>query len=204
MTLALNNLTYAYYHKQSSNRVYIVLHGSGMAGVESPFITDIMQALIKTGQSVFGLNFPYCERGEEHSSGAELLEEVEAIRLSIVWLQEKGYKITIVAKSLGAIAASFYLEHYPNEDIELVVLGYVRGDVKTKAIRNNLKLVIQGENDRFGGPDVVTDELGDISCTVMMIEKADHSYRNNEKQPVYQEVAIATLLNQIERMRKSP
>jgi predicted alpha/beta-hydrolase family hydrolase len=197
MALVLNNLTYTYYHKQSSDRVYLVLHGSGPAGVESPFISNVIQALTKTGQSVFGLNFPYCERGEENASGAELLEEVEAIRLALLWLQGRGYNVTIVAKSLGAIAASFYLERYPDERINLIVLGYVIGDVKTMAIKNNLRLVIQGENDRFGGLNALTDELSDVACEVSIIEKADHSYRNDEKQPVYQEVALATLLDML-------
>lgn len=198
MVLAFDNLTYVNYHKQSSKHVYLVLHGSGVAGVESSFISAIIQTLVKTGQSVFGLNFPYCERGEETSSGPELVEEIETIRLVVLRLQEQGYRITIVAKSLGAIAASFYLEQHPDDNIKIVVLGYVIGDVKTEAIKNNLKLIIQGENDRFGGNDALRDELGDITCVASIIKKADHSYRDDAGQPVYQQEALAALLENLE------
>lgn len=196
-----SNLTYMYYHKQSSDHVYLVLHGGGLAGIESPFISDVIQTLVKTGQSVFGLNFPYCERGDETTSGTELLEEVESIRQAVLLLQERGYDVTIVAKSLGAIAASFYLDQYPDEDIKLIVLGYVIGDVKTKAIKNNLKLVIQGEYDRFGGMDALANELSDVACAVSIIKNADHSYRNDKSLPVYQEAALAALINHVEETR---
>jgi predicted alpha/beta-hydrolase family hydrolase len=190
----LDNITYKFYHKQSSDRVYVVLHGSGTEGVESPFIAKVIEALTNTGNSVFGFNFPYCERGDESSSGPELTEEVEALKQVVEQLQGSGYKVTIVAKSLGAIVASFYLEQKPSDDIELIVLGYVIGDVKTQAVSDNLKAVIQGENDRFGGVEAVKAELGDISASVIEIPSADHSYRNDQKEPVFQDAAIQELL----------
>ncbi len=190
----LDNVTYKFYHKQSSDRVFVVLHGSGTEGVESPFIAKVIEALTRTGKSVFGFNFPYCERGDESSSGPELTEEVEALKQVVEQLQGSGYKITIVAKSLGAIVASFYLEQNPSDDIELIVLGYVIEDVKTQAVSDNLKAVIQGENDRFGGVEAVKAELGDISASVIEIPSADHSYRNDQKEPVFQDAAIQELL----------
>jgi predicted alpha/beta-hydrolase family hydrolase len=190
----LDNVTYKFYHKQASNRVLVVLHGSGTEGVESSFIAKVIEALTKTGNSVFGFNFPYCERGDESSSGPELTEEVEALKRVINQLHGNGYKVTIVAKSLGGIVASFYLEQNPSDEIELIVLGYVVGDVKTQAVHNNLKAVIQGENDRFGGIDAVKNELGDIPAKIIAIPSADHSYRNDQKEPIYQDNAIQELL----------
>lgn len=192
-----DNVTYKFYHKQSSERVFVVLHGSGTEGVESPFIANVIESLTKTGQSVFGFNFPYCERGDDSSSGPDLTEEVEALRSVVEQLQSSGYKITFVAKSLGGIVASFYLKQYPSNEIELIVLGYVVGEVKTQDVRNNLKAVIQGENDRFGNADAVKAELGDTESEVIEIESADHSYRNNQKEPVYQDTAIQELLKLI-------
>lgn len=192
--LNLDNVTYKFYHKQSSDRVFVVLHGSGTEGVESPFITKVIEGLTKTRQNVFGFNFPYCERGDDSSSGPELTEEVGALKQVVEQLQAQGYKVTLVAKSLGGIVASFYLEQYPNDEVELVVLGYVIGDVKTQSIRNNLKAVLQGENDRFGDAHAVRAELGNISADVVEIPNADHSYRNDQKEPVFQDVAIEELL----------
>jgi predicted alpha/beta-hydrolase family hydrolase len=192
--IKLNDLTYRFYHKQSANRVNVVLHGSGLNGLESPFIASIIESLAQTGQSVFGFNFPYCERGEEASSGPELKEEVEALRQVISSLQNDGYKITIIGKSLGGIVASFYLDQYPSEDIELIVLGYVVGDVKDEAAAPNLKAIIQGENDRFGSPADVKSALGVTKAKIITIKDADHSYRNVKKEPQFQDEAIAELL----------
>lgn len=192
--MSLDNVTYKFYHKHSSDHVFVVLHGSGTEGIESPFISNIIESLTKTAQSVFGFNFPYCERGEDSSSGPELKEEVNALRNVVNQLQASGYKVTLVAKSLGGIVASFYLEQSPSDTIGLVVLGYVIGDVRTQAIRNNLKAVIQGENDRFGGVEAVKEELGDISAAVIEIKSADHSYRNSQKEPVFQDNAVQELL----------
>jgi hypothetical protein len=36
-------LTYKYYHKQASEEVFLVLHGGGPNGVESPFISKIIE-----------------------------------------------------------------------------------------------------------------------------------------------------------------
>lgn len=193
--MKLDNVTYKFYHKQLSDRVFVVLHGSGTEGVESTFIAKVIEGLTKTSNSVFGFNFPYCERGDESSSGPELAEEVEALKQVVEQLQENGYKVTIVAKSLGAIVASFYLEQNPSDEIELIILGYVIGDVKTQAVRNNLKAVIQGENDRFGGAEAVNAEIRDINADVIEISSADHSYRNDQKEPVFQDAAIQELLN---------
>jgi len=190
----LNNITYKFYHKQSAGRVFVVLHGSGTEGVESPFIAKVIEGLTKTRQNVFGFNFPYCERGDDSSSGPELAEEVNALKQVVEELQAQGYKVTLVAKSLGGIVASFYLEQHPSETVELVVLGYVIGDVKTEAIRNNLKAVVQGQNDRFGDAEAVRGELGDISAEVVEIPNADHSYRNDQKEPVFQDLAVEELL----------
>jgi predicted alpha/beta-hydrolase family hydrolase len=175
--------------------VYVVLHGGGPEGVEAPFIANIINSLVGIGQSVFGFNFPYCERGEDSSSGSNLEEEVDSLKMVVDSLHDNGYIVTIVAKSLGGIVASFYLEKYPNKNIELVILGYVIGDVKTNAISNNLKCIIQGEMDRFGGADAVSKEIGDIPAEIIEIEGADHSYRNDKKEPVFQNITIDKLLN---------
>lgn len=190
----LDNLTFKLYHKQSADRVFVVLHGSGTEGIESAFISRVIEGLTKTGQNVFGFNFPYCERGDKKSSGPDLDEEVNILKQVIEQFQAQGYEITIVAKSLGGIIASFYLERYPSSTVELIILGYVIGDVKTQAITRNLKTIIQGERDRFGGIKELETELGGLSTRVLEIKEADHSYRNDRKEPVFQDVAVRELV----------
>jgi predicted alpha/beta-hydrolase family hydrolase len=191
----LQDLSYKYYHKQGSKTVYLVLHGGGTGGIETPFVSSIMNVLTATGNSVFGFNFPYCERGEDNSSGPELAEETAALTGIVQYLRSEGYeKITIVSKSLGGIVASYWLAQNKADDIKVVVLGYVIGSVKTEALQRRLDLVIQGENDRFGNAQDVKDELAkyDVAAKIVEVSKADHSYRNEQKEPVYQEVVNLT------------
>jgi predicted alpha/beta-hydrolase family hydrolase len=191
------DLTYKYYHKHDSKTVYLVLHGGGAEGVETPFISNIIDSLVTTGSSVFGFNFPYCERGEENSSGPELTEETAALDEVVQFLQSEGYeRVIIVAKSLGGITTSYWLAQHPDTLVHVIVLGYVIGSVKTEAWHDKLSAVIQGEHDRFGNGDAVKEELAthNITAKVLELPMADHSYRNEQKEPVYQTEAIRVLL----------
>ncbi|TAH33596.1 alpha/beta fold hydrolase [Candidatus Saccharibacteria bacterium] len=196
----LPDLSYKYYRKLNAKTVYLVLHGGGPEGIETPFISNIINALVGTSSSVFGFNFPYCERGEENSSGEALAEETAALDKVVQFLRSEGYeKIIIVAKSLGGITTSYWLEQHPNENVEVVVLGYVIGSVKTEALPDKLRLVIQGENDRFGNAEAVKAELNkhNVTADVVEVSKADHSYRNEQKEPVYQEQTIELLAQKV-------
>src|SRR6266545_2049135 len=179
----LQDLGYKYYHKRDSKIVYLVLHGGGPEGIETPFIASIITSLTENGTSVFGFNFPYCERGEENSSGEDLTEETAALGTVVQFLRSEGYqKIIVVAKSLGGITTSYWLGQHSAEDIEVVVLGYVIGSVKTETLQGKLRLVIQGENDRFGNAGAVKEELAkhNVQADVAEVPKADHSYRNEQ------------------------
>ena len=195
----MEGLTYKYYRKNGAKKVFIVLHGGGPVGVETEFISAIFDAIAATRNSVLSFNFPYCERGEEHSSGPELKEEVAALKQVIDFVRSEGYsEVSVVAKSLGGIVSSYYFEAYPDDQIELSILGYIPSEVKQKAISNNLKLVIQGANDNFASPIEVRKYV-DSSTEVVGIENADHSYRDSKKEPVYQETAIKELMKWIEK-----
>jgi len=199
----LQDLSYKYYHKLNSKTVYLVLHGGGPEGIETPFISSIINALTATSNSVFGFNFPYCERGEENSSGEELIEETDALDRVVQFLRGEGYeKVVIVAKSLGGIITSYWLEQHADENVEVVVLGYVIGSVKTEALQGKLCLVIQGENDRFGNAGAVKEELArhSVEADVVEVPKADHSYRNEQQGPVYQDATIELLVQKLRNL----
>ena len=166
-------------------------------GVETDFISSIFDAIAATKNSVLCFNFPYCERGEESSGGPKLKEEVDALKQVVDFAHLEGfYEIRIAAKSLGSIITSYYLEQYPDSQIELSILGYIPGEIKQRAISNNLKLVIQGTNDRFASPVEVRKMVGDLAEVVEIVD-ADHSYRNSQKEPIYQEIAIKELIKWI-------
>lgn len=195
----MDKLTYKYYKKNGGEKAYIIVHGSGPVGVETDFIASIFDSIAITENSAICFNFPYCDRGEDNSSGPELKEEVAALKCAVDFIRSEGYKnIGIVAKSLGGIVASYYLEQYPDDKIKLAILGYIPNDVKQTAIINNLDFVIQGENDRFASPSEVQKIVGD-SASIVEIKNADHSYRNSEKEPVYQNIAIERLIEWVKK-----
>ena len=195
----MQELTYKYYRKRGAKIVYMILHGGGPVGVETDFISSIFDAIAATKNSVLCFNFPYCEREEEASSGPELKEEVDALKRAIDFAYLEGFsKIIIVAKSLGDIVASFYLEQYPDSQIELLILGYIPSEIEQRAISNNLKLVIQGTNDRFASPIEVKKNVGSLVEVIEIID-ADHSYRNSKKEPIYQETAIKELMKWVKK-----
>ena len=55
---------------------------------------------------------------------------------------------------------------------------------------------IQGTNDRFASPVEVRKAVGNLAEVVEIID-ADHSYRNSQKEPVYQDIAIKELIKWI-------
>lgn len=192
----MNNLTYKYYKKQDQNTAFLVLHGGGAEGIESPFISAIFSAIADSKESVLAINMPYCERGEENSSGPELKEETEALDFAIEFLRKEGYeKIVIIAKSLGGIIASYWFADNNVDSIDLAILGYVAGSVNTKSIDGRVKLVIQGENDRFAGEQKLKEEFRGLihKPEVIIVKNADHSYRDDNKQPTHQVRAIDEL-----------
>jgi len=83
------------------------------------------------------------------------------IKQVIDFVHTEGYnRITIIAKSLGGIISSYYFAKYPNKSIDLIILGYIPNEIKQNAISENLKLIIQGENDRFATPSEVQKIVG--------------------------------------------
>lgn len=181
----MEGLTYKYYKKNNSKNIYLIIHGGGPVGVEIDFISAIFDTIAKTHNSALCFNFPYCERMEESSSGPDLLEEISTLKQVINFVHTEGYnRITIIAKSLGGIISSYYFAKYPDKSINLIILS------------ENLKLIIQGENDRFATPSEVQKIVGN-KVSVIEIKNADHSYQNHNKEPIYQKEVLNHLVNWI-------
>jgi len=194
--MKISDLTFNYYNRKNNKSVYLILHGSGLNGINDSFIKNIFLSLQDDiSRSVFMFNFLYCERGKKGSSGKELIEEKETLETVIDFLEKEGYEeIIIVAKSLGGIIASSYFKRdkHPKIKFKIIVLGLVLGDFITENLKGKLGLVIQGENDRFGNGEKVKEELqkNGVNASVVEIKNADHSYRDSNGNPVFQKNAI--------------
>lgn len=192
--------SYQYYHCSTSSSLDVVLHGR-TPGIDSPFIEKVFNYSKHKGNSVLAFNFPYLERGDESSSGPELKEELETLKEMLTMI-EKGTsysKIRLIGKSLGGIIASYWIKSLTKEDqkrYEVIILGYVTGDVQLKQFEGKIT-IIQGEKDKYGNIEVTKKDLSDaISEDIQYFEvkNADHSYRNpNTKEPIYEDDVIKIL-----------
>lgn len=193
------NLSKYLFIEGSKENLDIVLPG-GSYGIDTPFMQKIINTCKKSGASVLAFNFPYFERGEENSSGPELKEEIETlINIMNKYKTEEFSHIRFVAKSLGAIVASYYLKGL-NDDkhskYSIVVLGYVTKSIDLSNFMGNIT-IIQGEFDKFGNIETVRDNLKNAkskNISYFEVVNANHSYRNPEtKEPVYENDAIKVL-----------
>lgn len=186
--------------KKESDTLDVLLHGSS-GGMNYSLMQNIFDECVKQEHSVANFNFPYFERGEEQSSGPELKEELETLKSVLNECKAEEYKhIRLVGKSLGAIIASYYLKALPKEEqskYSVVVFGYVLGSIDVKSFDGKIG-IIQGEKDKFGNIEVVKNDLKNAvskDINYFEIKKADHSYRNETKEPIFEDAAIEIFRN---------
>lgn len=189
---------FKFFFNTQANTLDIVLHG-GNYSMDSGFMMKIVDKCRANGHSVAAFNFPYLDRGEDHSSGPELLEEIAALKDVLTFCQAENYQnIRLIGKSLGGIAASFYLKKLSPDELKkysVVILGYVLGDIDLKTFPGKIT-IIQGEEDRFGDIAAVKKDMETAvskDVTFFEIPGADHSYRNDNKEPEFEDKAIASI-----------
>jgi len=193
--------SFQYIHNSQSVILDIILHG-GSKGIDSPFIQKLITASKNKGDSVLAFNFPYLDRGEENSSGPKLKEELAALKEVMNFCQASRFShIRFIAKSLGAIVASYFLKSLEEKEhhrYSIVVLGYIAGSIDLKGFNGKIA-IIQGEKDRFGDINTVKKDMASsVSKDILYFEikGADHSYRIPEtKEPVYEDKVVRLLKN---------
>ena len=190
-TLIFNNFS-------QSTRLVILTHGAS-EGIENNFIQNIINKFSNQKISVLALQMPFKNRGENSSSGPELLEEIKCVEQIMTLLNSFQYeKIDFIGKSLGGIIFSKFLN---NQNLEfqtktsLTILGYIYGDVEISNYAGKIS-VIQGENDKYGSEqDILNDFDNCISedKSLAIVASADHSYRDERKEPIYQSEVLELL-----------
>jgi predicted alpha/beta-hydrolase family hydrolase len=193
---------FKYFFSNKAEVLDVVLHG-GSQGMDSGFINKITEASKKEGNSVVAFNFPYIERGQENSSGPELLEEIEALQNILDHCQSDKYKrIRLIGKSLGGVVAAAFLKKVTFDQMKkysVIIFGYDIGYIDIKDFSGKI-IIVQGSKDKFGDIDAVKQDIsGSISkdITYFSIEGADHSYRIPEtKEPIYEDEAIKVVFRQ--------
>jgi len=173
----------------------VLLHGS-TGGMNYSLMRKIFDVCCTQGHSVVSFDFPFYEREEEQSSGPELTEELIVLKDVLAKCHAEKYKfVRLIGKSLGGIIGAKFLEGLSTDDqkkFTIIFFGYDIGSINLKNFDGKI-VVIQGEKDRFGNIDAVKKDLeGAVSndITYFEVPNADHSFRNDQKDPVYEEVAI--------------
>lgn len=192
------NISSLKFVKHKSDTLDVLLHGS-KGGMNYSLMQKIFDECVKQGHSVANFNFPYFERGDQNSSGDELLEELETLKFVLNKCNANKYKhIRLIGKSLGGIIASYYVKTLSNQEqskYSVVVFGYIKGYTNLKNFNGDI-YIIQGEKDSYGGIEVVKSDLKDAiskNINYFEIKNADHSYKNESKEPVFEDQAIEVL-----------
>lgn len=192
-------VSYIHHHQLKSKKVYLVLHGGRTGGIYSPFIRRVIDALSWRGESVLACNFTFLEHGET-APKSDIVEEINLVKMVVEKLKSIGYEeIVIVGKSYGAVVASKYLSSAKPDNVSIAILGYIDDKLDTAGLKGRLKVVVQGENDRFGSVDDVRTELAEAGVDGLVVEiaKADHSYRDDQGEPIFEAAAVDALLENI-------
>lgn len=194
----MKNLDFLHKNFIDSDCINVIVHG-GSAGYESEFIQKIYQKSISAKISTLAFNFKYISRGEENPRNENLNEELADFNEVIKNLKDIGYSnFHIIAKSLGGIVSARFLnalDRSEHSDYKITILGYVTGSVKLKNFSGQID-IIQGEKDRFGDIEAVKFDMREaISNQVYYyaVTDSDHSYRNELKQPIYEDKAIGLI-----------
>lgn len=191
---------YIHYQSNSLDELSIILPGSSL-GFQTGLINKIFNRLVADGKSAVSYNYPFLDRGEQQSSGEELAEEIEALKTVLQVVEVGKYRrLNFIGKSLGGIVATHFLSKPENRELldkaTLAILGYIKGSTNLEGLLCPT-IIIQGENDRFGGIDQVKQDLeGREHSHIQFVEiaGADHSYRDQERQPIFEDQAIEVLL----------
>ncbi len=190
---------FKYFYNNKSETLDVILHG-GSQGMDSSLICKVVDASRAIGNSVAALNFPYIERGEDHSSGPELTEEIEALKQVLDFCHSENFKhIRLIGKSLGGIVVGAYLSKLnvnEQEKYSVYILGYDLGYIDIRRFNGEIRIV-QGEKDKFGDVETVKKDMETAvskNISYYEIPNADHSYRDPKtKEPKYEDEAVKAL-----------
>jgi predicted alpha/beta-hydrolase family hydrolase len=190
--------TYTHYNKLNSNTLFVILHG-GNAGIEDPFLQKIYTKIVNSNQSYLSIQMSFKDKGENSSSGPETLREIDEVQTVLSQIDLTNYeKISFIGKSLGGLVLQRFLttsQQFNIPKTNFTILGYLVGDVNTSEFKGNLH-IIQGENDPYGKTEDVQKEL-DVSkansSILDIVSGGDHSYRNDKKEPVFQDEAVSLI-----------
>ncbi len=184
-----------------SKTLDILLHGLKV-GMDSSLISKVFDRSIAEGNSIVAFNFPYFSRNEKNTSGADLHEELEAVRQVLKFSRSSEFsEIRLIGKSLGGIVAGEFLKTLSESEqkrFKVVVLGYDTGDIDLSTFTGEITVVQGSEDDHGTYAQVMTDLSTSKASKVnyVNIQGGDHSYRDTaDKTLSHEDEAVEAVFN---------
>ncbi len=174
-----------------------------LPGISYKIGIGVLQAiearLIDSHSNYLTVTFPFQDKGfdmpESKTHDLEMMEVVrgvkkasEGVRFGRVVLLGKSFGGLIAIKLLSA------LKEHCKCPFDLHILGYIFDEsMRMDADVVEHVFIYQGEHDRFGSPEKVAQTVP--FAKVFSIAGADHSYRNELKEPVYESEVARLFFN---------
>jgi predicted alpha/beta-hydrolase family hydrolase len=195
----MKDYTYSYNQKSNSEELVVIVHGGG-EGIESDFIQKIKN--VYKQHSTLLIQMPFFDRGEEGTSTKTFDEEIKTFEdiFSTINIDQFN-KISFIGKSIGGhVLLKYIYKHYfeiQKFNPSIQILGVLVDLIKLELDKPLKIRFIQGTNDKYGSiEDVIklikSSQSPDIS--LLRIEGGDHSYRDSNKKPIFQDVVIDNLV----------
>jgi predicted alpha/beta-fold hydrolase len=186
--------TFNYYNNSNSTKLTVIIHGAS-EGINSSFMKKLRNKLEQFGNSFVFIQMPFKDRGESKSSSTELLEEVECVKAVLEKADLANYQqIEFIGKSLGGLILNTFvsrnLDKLENKNLYFTIFGYLQEYYDISQVFKKVN-IINGENDKYATSDQIKEKIqGKDNITLEIISKADHSYRDENKLGVFEDIAI--------------
>ena len=178
-----------------TDTLYLILPGASQ-GAHAPLLKAITDKLETAGKTWLAVTYPFQDKGlnspESESHEREMQEVLDGLSL----LPFSQYEmIVIIGKSFGALVGAKLVSELKKRyrcTIEFHVLGFIF-DAHMRSLPDKCEslTVYQGEYDRFGSAAEVAKIFP--TAAVFTIVGGDHSYRNANREPVFEDVVVRKL-----------
>jgi hypothetical protein len=194
----MKDLTYSNNSVTNSEDLNVIVHGGG-EGINSEFIQKIKN--VYDDESTLLIQMPFMDRGEEGTTTPTFDEEIKTIEDVMKQVDLSKIKnINFVGKSIGAhILIAYIYKNYTqldNYNLRITFLGMLFDLFKFDEAKPIKISILQGTNDKYGSiEDIITMIKHSKSPLISLVrfENADHSFRDEYKNPIYQNDVIDQL-----------
>jgi predicted alpha/beta-hydrolase family hydrolase len=153
-------------HHHFKKIVAFITHGAGK-GLDAPDLSSTIHLLDYNGISVVGIEMPWLVAGKKIASPSNQLDIAFEEIFRELEPRYFDYKKIFIGRSTGARVIC-RTSHTTNPDL-IICLAFPLNSLSGKSRKQELEkisnenrkaVIIQGEKDKFGSPDILSKEIG--------------------------------------------